>query len=215
MIKETGIDCDVEDPEASVATGQSPEDGRDSPHANTDAETRKKRTVGRSPSLKRLSGSPYRQTAAVGTVLTIAFAAWAGWLGWDAWQQNRIEHDHVQLLQAARQGALNLTTIDWQHADRDVQRILDSATGTFYDDFAHRKQPFIDVVKQTQSKSEGTITAAGLESASNSGAQVLVVLTVNVSNIAAARQEPRSWRMRITVVKSHDSVKLENVEFVP
>ena len=49
-------------------------------------------------------------------------------------------------VQVARQGALNLTTIDCQSADADVQRILDSATGTFYDDFSKRSQPFIDVV---------------------------------------------------------------------
>ena len=41
-------------------------------------------------------------------------------------------------LQVARQGALNLTTIDWQKAEGDVQRILDGATGQFHDDFAKR-----------------------------------------------------------------------------
>ena len=69
-----------------------------------------------------------------------------------------------QLLQAARQGALNLTTIDWQHAEGDMQRILDGATGQFHDEFASRSQPFIEVVKQAKSTSVGTIAEAGLES---------------------------------------------------
>src|SRR5882757_1932661 len=32
----------------------------------------------------------------------------------------------------------DLTTIDWQEADSDIQRILDGATGRFHDDFAQR-----------------------------------------------------------------------------
>jgi Mce-associated membrane protein len=116
-----------------------------------------------------------------------------------------------------RQGALNLTTIDFQHADSDVQRILDSATGTFYDDFQKRAQPFVEVVKQAQSKSVGTIAEAGLEpqSITANGAQVLVAVTVKTSNAGAPEQAPRAWRMRITVQKVGDDAKVANVEFVP
>jgi len=53
-------------------------------------------------------------------------------------------NDEVQrnmFVHAARQGALDLTTIDWQQADSDVQRNLDGATGTFFADFSKRSQP--------------------------------------------------------------------------
>jgi Mce-associated membrane protein len=118
-------------------------------------------------------------------------------------------------LQVGRQGALNLTTIDWQHAEGDVQRILDSATGTFYDDFQKRSQPFVEVVKQAQSKSVGSIAEAGVESISGDSAQVLVAVTVKTSNAGAPDQAPRAWRMRISVQKVGDEAKVSNVEFVP
>jgi Mce-associated membrane protein len=54
-----------------------------------------------------------------------------------------------------------LTAIDYTHVNADVQRILDSSTGRFRDDFQNRSQPFVDVVEQAQSKSEATVTAAG------------------------------------------------------
>ena len=95
-------------------------------------------------------------------------------------------------LQVGRQGALNLTTIDFAEADTDIQRILDSATGTFYDDFSKRSQPFVDVVKQAHSKSVGTVTEAGLESASADQAQVLVAVSVKTSNAGAAEQPARA-----------------------
>ena len=111
--------------------------------------------------------------------------------------------------------ALNLTTIDHHQVDGDVQRILDSATGTFYDDFQKRAQPFIDVVKQAQSKSVGTISEAGLESESDDEAQVLVAVTVKTSNAGAPEQEPRAWRMRLSVQKVGEEAKISNVDFVP
>jgi Mce-associated membrane protein len=151
----------------------------------------------------------------VGLVLVVALAALTGWLGFRTYQSHRAEEQRNLFLQVGRQGALNLTTIDWQQADANVQRILDSATGTFYDDFQKRAQPFVEVVKQAQSKSVGTIAEAGLESESDNGAQVLVAVTVKTSNAGAPEQAPRAWRMRISVEKVGDEAKVSNVEFVP
>ena len=110
---------------------------------------------------------------------------------------------------------MNLTTIDFQHADDDVKRILDSATGTFYDDFQQRAQPFTEVVKQVRSKSVGTVTEAGLESESADEAEVLVAVAVHTTIEGQPEQQPRAWRMRILVQKVGDDTKVSNVEFVP
>jgi Mce-associated membrane protein len=159
--------------------------------------------------------SVVRLATIVGLVLVVALAVLTGWLGFRAYESHKADQQRKLFVQVGRQGALNLTTIDWQHADADVQRILDSATGTFYDDFQKRAQPFIEVVKQAQSKSVGTIAEAGLESDSKNEAQVLVAVAVNTSNAGAPEQQPRAWRMRITVEKVGDEAKVSNVEFVP
>ncbi|KRE29192.1 Mce protein [Mycobacterium sp. Soil538] len=150
-----------------------------------------------------------------GLIGVLALAGLTGWLGYRTWESQRAEAAREQFLQVGRQGALNLTTIDWEHADNDVQRILDSATGTFYDDFQKRAQPFAEVVKQAKSKSEGTIAAAGLETSTDNEAQVLVAVTVKTTNAGAPEQQPRAWRMRISVEKIGDEAKVSNVEFVP
>ncbi|AFM18731.1 hypothetical protein Mycch_4008 [Mycolicibacterium chubuense NBB4] len=150
-----------------------------------------------------------------GLVAVVALAGLAGWLGFRTYQSHRAEQERNLFLQVGRQGALNLTTIDWEHADADVQRILDSATGTFYDDFQQRAQPFMEVVKQAKSKSVGTIAEAGLESYGDNEARVLVAVNVKTSNAGAPEQQPRAWRMRISVEKIGDEAKVSNVEFVP
>ena len=137
-----------------------------------------------------------------------------GWLGFRTYQSQHAEKERQLFLQVARQGALNLTTIDYQNADSDVQRILDSATGQFHDDFSQRAQPFVDVVKKAQSKSVGTVTDSGLESVTDGEAQAIVAVTVRTSNAGAPEQQPRSWRMRFTMQKVGQDVKVSNVGFV-
>jgi Mce-associated membrane protein len=159
--------------------------------------------------------SHVRLATMVGLAVVLALAATVGWLGFRAYQSHQAQEQRQLFIQVGRQCALNLTTIDWQHADADVQRVLDSATGQFYDQFSKRKQPFIEVLKKAQSKSVGTITEAGLESDSGDKAQVLVAASIKTSNLGADDQPPREWRMRISVEKSGDEVKISNVAFVP
>jgi Mce-associated membrane protein len=159
--------------------------------------------------------SHVRLASIVGLVLVLALGGLVGWLGFRAYQSHQLDAQRKVFLQVGRQGALNLTTIDYQHVDEDVKRILDSATGTFYDDFQQRAQPFTDVVKQVKSKSVGSVTEAGLESESENEAQVLVAVAVNTTVEGQPNQQPRAWRMRILVQKVGEDTKVSNVEFVP
>lgn len=146
--------------------------------------------------------------------MTVALGALIAFLGTQAHRTQQSEDLRAMYVQVGRQGAVNLTTIDWQHADADVQRILGTATGTFYDEFSQRAQPFIDVVKQVQSVSVGTVTAAGLESSTDTDAQVLVAVSVQTTVGEEQQQTGRAWRMRISVQQTGDGVKVSHVEFV-
>jgi Mce-associated membrane protein len=156
-----------------------------------------------------------RVAVATATTVGVALGVLLGW----QWQRGQTtahaEEQREVFLQVSRQGAVNLTTIDWQHADQDVTRILNGATGQFRDDFAQRAGPFADLIKKSQSTTGGTVTAAGLESEAQDSAQALVAVVVKSSNAAAPQQESRSWRMRIAMQRDGGQVKIANVEFVP
>jgi Mce-associated membrane protein len=156
-----------------------------------------------------------RFALAAATLMVIALTPLTGWLGWRAHQSHKAEQVRALFLEVGRQGALNLTTIDYTRVDADVQRILDSATGGFHDQFQHRAQPFVQVVKQAQSKTQGTITAAGLESSSGDDGQVLVAVSVKATYAGAPEEQPHAWRMRIGVHRvGIAAAKVSNVEFV-
>lgn len=192
----------AEEPDGPRETAEAGEDEADEPDVDVVA--------------ARPPMSHVRLATLVGLALVIALAGLTGWLGFRAYQSHQTDELHQLLLRVGRQGALNLTTINWEQAEGDVQRVLDSATGTFYDSFQQRAVPFIEVVKQAQSQSEGTIAEAGLESVSGDEGRVLVAVTVQTSNAGAPEQQPRAWRMRLTVQKTgEDEAKVSNVEFVP
>jgi Mce-associated membrane protein len=152
---------------------------------------------------------------AAGLVAVTVLAVLVGWLGYRTYLVRHTQQQSALFLQVGRQAAVNLTTISHTRAEADVQRILDSAAGSFHDEFQERAPAFVDVVREAQSESEGTVTAAGLESESADHAQVLVAVSVRTSTPAAPDQESRAWRMRIDVQKVGDGAKVSNVRFVP
>jgi Mce-associated membrane protein len=173
---------------------------------------------GRAPDGARRPGSglsPIGIALALGVAVSLVLAGVCGWLGYRAYQARAADHSRQLFIEVGKQGAINLTTIDYAHAEVDVKRILDLATGQFYDEFSSRSGPFVDVVQKAQSKSSGTVTEAGLESMTADEGQVLVAVTVTTTTGGAADQQPRYWRMRLTVRKADDGAKIAKVDFVP
>ena len=151
---------------------------------------------------------------AIGTLLILVFGVLAGWMGLRAYQSHQAEQQAQLFIRVARQGALNLTTINYTEVDADVKRILDSTTGTFHDEFQTRAEPFVDVVKKSKAETVGTITESALESRDSGLAQVLVAVSVKTSNAGVAEPAPRLWRMRVTVQEADGGPKVSNVGFV-
>lgn len=212
---------DAAAPEGELSEGSSePEQTEVAEDAETDAardsaaDDSAEADSGDAPVSTKRRISHVRLATILGLVAVVALAGLCGWLGFRAYESRKAADERNLFLQVGRQGALNLTTIDYEHVDQDVQRVLDSSTGSFYDDFDARAQPFKEVVKQAKSKSVGAIAEAGVQSISDDGADVLVAVTVKTSNAGAAEQEPRAWRMLISVQKVGDEAKVSNVRFV-
>jgi Mce-associated membrane protein len=163
---------------------------------------------------RRAGISPVRTALAVGLALALALGGLCGWLGHRVYQARQSDQLRELFIETGKKGAVNLTTIDHTRAEADVNRILDSATGAFRDDFASRSGPFIDVVQKARSTSSGTVTEAGLESVDGDEGQVLVAVTVATTSLDVSDQPLRYWRMRLTVRKVDDGAKIAKVDFV-
>ncbi|HUH69347.1 MAG TPA: hypothetical protein VLZ05_10975 [Mycobacterium sp.] len=116
----------------------------------------------------------------------------------------------------AKQGVINMTSLDFNKAKEDVQRVIDSSTGQFKDDFQQRAKDFIFVVEQSKAVTEGTVNAAAVESMNGNSAVVLVSATSRVTNSPGGKNEPpKIWRLRVTVAEVGGQYKMSKVEYVP
>lgn len=210
---------DVEEPRTRGSASQDVReaDGRSFDEDMADAEDRPDASSVGAEHQSRIieSASPVRLAAIAGIVIILTLTGIGSFLAVNTYHARQHERQKNLFLQAGRQGALNLTTIDYEHVDGDVQRILDSATGDFRNEFSSRAKPFVEVVKQSKSKSVGTVTEAGVESETTDSAQILVAVAVKTTNAGSSDERPRAWRMRLAVTKVGAEAKVSNVEFVP
>lgn len=158
--------------------------------------------------------SPVRLATIAGLVLIVALAALTGWVGYRAHQARQQADQRAMFLQVGRQGALDLTVYDYDHVDAQVQRTLDLATGTFYDDFRRRAPAFAELVKQIKSTSSGTVTDAGIESQTPDAAKLLVAVVVTSQVNGQPDPQPKLFRMRLSLQGVDGGAKISSVEFV-
>lgn len=159
-----------------------------------------------------------RRVLIAGVALVVILAVVCGWSGYRVYQDRSAEQLRELFVETGKRVAVDVTTIDHLHAESDVRRVLDSAAGTFRDEFSARSAALIDVVKRTRSTSVGTVTEAGLESlGADEGTEqgkVLVSIAVTTETFGIAEKQPRYWRMRMTLIRDEDSAKVSKLDFV-
>lgn len=134
------------------------------------------------------------------------------------WQHGQVAAERAQdsrFVDAARAGVTALLSIDHTRAQADVQRVLDLSTGNFHDDFQRSAEDFVKTAVDSKAVTSGTINAAALNSIDGDRALVLVAATSQVTNAKGANQDPRPFRMSVTVTRDGDTCKMSDVEFVP
>ena len=131
--------------------------------------------------------------------LTVVLAVAAILLAVQLRGYTRIDGARAAAVTAAKQSALNLTSIDTRNFDADVKRVADTATGAFLADFQQRVQDkgFRDALTQSKVISEGRIVDAGLVRSDSRNATVLVVIDTTVRNTATPNGRVNPYRMQL------------------
>jgi Mce-associated membrane protein len=120
-------------------------------------------------------------------LVLLALLGLVGWLVNDGRSVRSRDDARQEALQAARQQAVNLTTISYVTADRDLARIIAAATGTLKTQFEAQRTQFPTVLKRDRSVSTGTVLAAGIAGDSGSTVEALVAVDAQVTNAESAK----------------------------
>ena len=123
-------------------------------------------------------------------------------------------HD-AEIVDAARASITALLSIDHTRARADVQRVIELSTGGFRDDFAKSADDFVKTAEDKDVVTKAAIKAAALESSEPDRGVVLMAVNSEVTNSNGAREDPRPFRMSVTMDRDGEVFKMSNLEFVP
>ncbi|MFY9767881.1 MAG: hypothetical protein WAK42_23425 [Mycobacterium sp.] len=198
--------------EAADVTAETSETG-ETPETPEPSDTTEPATTATEPTRHRVSRLSWLLTAAAALAIC-ALLLVSGLMAWHHHNVLQERERSAAFIATARQGVINLTSLDFKKAKEDVQRVLDSATGEFRDDFQRRADDFASVVKDSKAVTEGSVAATAVESMGKDSAVVLVLANERVTNLAGAKDQPRTFRFRVSVVHDGDELKVSKVEFV-
>lgn len=134
---------------------------------------------------------------AAAVVIICGFTGLSGYIVWQHHEATERQQRAAAFAAGAKQGVINMTSLDFNKAKEDVARVIDSSTGEFRDDFQQRAADFTKVVEQSKVVTEGTVNATAVESMNEHSAVVLVAATSRVTNSAGAKDEPRADRKSV------------------
>jgi Mce-associated membrane protein len=173
-------------------------------------------TVADDPARRWWSVRPWSKIGLAAVVVAIcAVLALTGVMIWQHRQVEALRAHRAEFVTSASEGVLALLSIDYNHAKADVQKVIDHSTGSFKDDFTKGGDDFVKTAEQSKAVTVGKISAAALESENGDTGVVLLAASSQVTNVNGARQDPRAWRMSVTMTRDGGKLKMSNVEFVP
>ncbi len=138
-------------------------------------------------------------------VVAVATVAAAVVLGL-RWNDDRtLNRAHEQALAAAKQTTVNFVSVSASTVDRDLQRIVDGATGDFRDEFTRSESQVRTAVVENKVDSHGTILRAALVSGDRHSAVVLVAIDATVKNVKTPNGRASHYRIQVDVGRDPDS----------
>ncbi|WEO94281.1 hypothetical protein A6P39_009785 [Streptomyces sp. FXJ1.172] len=162
-----------------------------------------------------VTGGRARRLLPAGLVAaTVLTAVLCVWLGLKLSDQHAAQQRRQDILAAARQSALNFTSLDYRHYDRDSRTVLEGATGDFKKQFAAQTAQLTKLVAENKSVSEGQVLEAGIVRCDARSARVLVVADSKVTNTAAPEGQARTYRLQLDLVRVTGRWLTSDVAFV-
>lgn len=157
-----------------------------------------------------------KYAAVILAVLGIAaLASTSAWIVVKHQQAEQRRDLSAQFSAAARQGVVSLMSLDFNRAQQDVQRIIDNSTGQFREDFQSQAEEFAKVAESSKVVTEANVTATAVQTMTDDTADVLVAAASTITNAQGAKEDPRSWRLIVSVARDGDQIKMAKVEFAP
>ncbi|XRQ06204.1 hypothetical protein ACN3XK_58240 [Actinomadura welshii] len=154
-------------------------------------------------------------TTVVLGVLVVALIAATGVLGVRTWQGKNDADQRAKASQAARQMGVNLMSLNFETAQKDLDRIVAGTTGNLKNKLSTQSKQLLDQLSKTQAKSSVDQVEAGVVSIDEDSAEVMVSLNGTVTNPKVKDGAPRAYRYLMDLTRVGDRWLVSELEVVP
>lgn len=130
---------------------------------------------------------------------------------------SEIRSTHIRdekILETTRTVLAELVSLNHNSAQHDLDRIANSATGGFLDQFNSVSATFAQVLGDGQVESTGAVREAAILETTDASVTVLAAVTSEVKNTQAPDGQQRVYRMKATLSNDNGEWLVSNVEFV-
>ncbi|MFC9993295.1 hypothetical protein [Nocardia sp. NPDC127526] len=152
--------------------------------------------------------------SAAALVLAVAIAAATVFM---AVQRNELSNEdalRADYVHAAKQAMLNITNINADTAQDDIDRVLAVTSGDLNTEYAQRKEDYAAIVQKAEVRAKGEIIEAALQSSDDHSAIVLVAVKQTLTNAGAEGPQQRQFRFKVTIVRGENGFTATAMEMV-
>ena len=169
-----------------------------------------------SPPMRHPGGlsRPPRLAIALGVLLSLCLLSATGYINWRHRQAADERIRTAEFTAAARQGVLDLMSLDYDEAERDVKRMIDGSTGQLRQQFSDTAQDLVKSLQGAKAVTTVTVNAVAVTSMNDDSGEVLVAATTEGHHAAQQQpQAPRTWRIMVSLLRDGGQLKISKIDF--
>lgn len=146
-------------------------------------------------------------------VVMVGLLATGGYLLWQHRAAAAEDRLRAEFAAAARQGVVNLMSMDADHPEESVQRVIEESTGKFKTNFQDTSEDLIKAMRDAKIITRVTVNDTAVESMADDSGVVLVAATSERQGAQSLKdKEPRQWRVLVTLQRDGGRLKIADVE---
>jgi Mce-associated membrane protein len=157
---------------------------------------------------------PHTLSIALGVLLSLCLLSATGYINWRHRQAADERIRTAEFTAAARQGVLDLMSLDYDEAERDVKRMIDGSTGQLRQQFSDTAQDLVKSLQGAKAVTTVTVNAVAVTSMNDDSGEVLVAATTEGHHAAQQQpQAPRTWRIMVSLLRDGGQLKISKIDF--
>jgi Mce-associated membrane protein len=163
---------------------------------------------------------PTRKTIAVCAAIIVICVSLAltGYFGWKGHIASQKRQRVAEFASAARQDVMALMSLDFNKTKEDMQRISESATGSFKERFPVVALQLTNGLQRSKVVTTVTVNDVAVESMTDNSAVVLVAATTQAKSPEDPQPDDKpqvqTWHIVLTLLRDKGQPKMSKVEFI-